>query len=102
MASVKTKVWDLAAVGTLPIADKFSAYGKLGLYRADSDLSSDALGSSSEKKDDWTYGLGVQYDVNRSVGVRGEWQRYAKVGGDNVGGEQDIDVYGVAVVYRFK
>ena len=101
-ASVKTKAWDLAAVGTLPIADKFSAFGKLGMYRADSDLSSDVLASGSESKSDLTYGLGLQYDFTRSVGMRGEWQRFQKVGGDDVGGESDIDVMSVGVLYRFQ
>jgi len=99
---VKTKAWDLAAVGTLPIADKFSAFGKLGMYRADSDLSSDVLASGSESKSDLTYGLGLQYDFTRSVGMRGEWQRFQKVGGDDVGGESDIDVMSVGVLYRFQ
>jgi hypothetical protein len=48
----------------------------------------------------------VQYDFNRNLGLRGEWQRYAKMkahddlsGGD---AESDVDVLGVSVLYRFQ
>ena len=104
-ANIKVKAWDLVAVGVLPIAGKFSVYGKLGMYRADSDLSASALGvsaSTSDSNTDLTYSLGAGYDFSKNLGIRGEWQRYSKVGSDNTGGDGDIDVYSLAVVWRFK
>jgi len=104
-ANIKVKAWDLVAVGVLPIADKFSVYGKLGMYRADSDFSASALGvsaSTSDSNTDLTYTLGAGYDFSKNLGIRGEWQRYSKVGSDNTGGEGDVDVYSVAIVWRFK
>ena len=100
---IKSSAWDLMAVGTLPIADKFSVYGKLGMYRAETKTSASisGLGSGSEKDNnsDVTYAIGGGYDFNKNLGVRVEWQRYSKVGNDD---GADVDVYGIAVVYRFK
>lgn len=103
-ASVEAKAWDLVAVGRVPLADKFSLFGKLGMYRADSDLSSNTalIPASSDSNTDVTYGLGAQYDFNKNLGVRAEWQQYKKVGGDSTGGEGDVDVMSLGVVYRFK
>jgi len=103
---LKATVWDLLAVGKLPIADKFSLYGKLGMYRAETKVSGSVagFGSGSQKDNntDLTYAIGGGYDFNKNLGVRLEWQRYSKVGSDNTGGDGDIDVYGIGVVYRFK
>jgi OOP family OmpA-OmpF porin len=74
-----------------PINQQFSVYGKLGFYRGEAKLSGDA-GDGKETNTDLTYGVGVQYNFNPKLGVRGEWQRYTKVGGDDVGGDADVDV----------
>lgn len=48
-----------------------------------------------------TLPTGALYDFTQNVAVRTEWQRYQDVGGDNVGGESDIDVLSVGVQYLF-
>jgi OOP family OmpA-OmpF porin len=108
-ADRKSTTWDLMAVGVLPFAEKFNAYGKIGLYMADTKLSGTASAfgltassSASDSNTDLTYVLGVGYDFSKNLGIRGEWQRYSGVGGDNTGGDGDIDVYSIGVVYRFK
>jgi OOP family OmpA-OmpF porin len=101
-AEWRTKPWDLMAVGTLPLAEKFSLYGKLGWYWADTKLSGDLLGSGSQSSNHGTYAVGAGYDFNRNLGLRAEWQRYGDVGGDNVGGKSDADMYSIGVVYRFR
>ena len=98
---INVKAWDLVAVGTLPVADKFSLVGKLGMYRADADRSS-GIGGGSGTNTDITYGIGAQYDFNKNLGIRAEWQLYTKVGSGAVGGEGDVDVMSIGVVYRFK
>ena len=105
-ASVKfeTMAFDLVAVGSLPIADRFSIYGKIGLYRADTDadVSVSGLGSTTESDSntDLTFGVGVRYDFTRNLGVRAEWQRYSDVSAGDFG-ESDIDVISVGVIWRF-
>ena len=103
-ATVEAKAWDLVAVGILPITAQFSVFGKLGMYMADSELSSNTplIPGASDSNTDITYGIGLQYDFNKSLGVRAEYQQYKKVGSDDVGGDGDVDVMSVGVVFRFK
>lgn len=99
---VDVKAWDLVAVGSYPI-DRFSVYGKVGLYRAETEGTATVAGTPRTTKDtntDLTFGLGAGFDITRNLRVRAEWQRYTDVGGDNVG-EDDIDVLSVALMWRF-
>jgi OmpA-OmpF porin, OOP family len=88
--------WELVGVGAYPIVDKLSVYGKLGVYRGELEAP-----GAEETNTDLTFGVGLQYDLLKNVGVRGEWQRYSKMGGGNLV-ETDVDVLSVGVVYRFQ
>ena len=106
-ARFEVTVFELSAVGMLPIMDRLSLFGRAGLYRSDVELSGTGrLGattvpvSSSDDNIDFTFGLGVRYDVTRNIGVRAEWQRYLGVGGDDTG-ESDIDLLSIGVLFRF-
>src|SRR5438309_3199391 len=87
-ANIKANAAELVGLGAYPFANRFSVYGKLGAYRAESKLSAAASGSVSlkDRNTDLTFGFGAQYDVAREAGVRAEWQRYKSVGGDDTGG----------------
>jgi OOP family OmpA-OmpF porin len=100
--SIEAKLWDLVAVGSWPFTPNFSAYGKLGLYRADTDLTSDTalIPSASESNTDLTYGIGVRWDFTRNLAVRAEYQIYKDVGGGDIG-ESDAEVMSVGVIWRF-
>jgi len=99
-AKVATSAWELVGVGMLPFANQFSAYGKLGAYRAKSELTGD-LGSGSDTSTGLTWGIGAQWDVMPQLGLRLEWQQYNDVGGDN-SAKGDINVLGVGAIWRFK
>jgi len=105
-ANIKANVWELVGIGAYPFANQFSGYGKLGAYHGEAKLSASiaGLGSGSlkETNTDLTFGLGVQYDVSRELGIRGEWQRYKNTGGDNVGGKSDVDVLSIGAIWRFR
>jgi OmpA-OmpF porin, OOP family len=99
-ATFETSVMEIVGVGSLPIAEKFSVFGKIGIYRGDVDASDPVFGSASESNTGLTFGIGVQWDFTKNLGLRGEWQRYADVGGDSVG-ESDVDVMSIGVIWRF-
>ena len=91
----------LAAVGMLPVADQFSLYGKIGMYRADSEFSTNIVlpgipQAFSESNNDLTFGFGLQFDISRNFGVRAEYQRYQDLGGPQIG-ESDLDVMSIGV-----
>ena len=101
-ASIEAKLWELVAVGSWPFTPNLSGYGKLGLYRGDTDFSTNIPGASnaSETNTDLTYGIGLRWDFNRNLGVRAEYQIYQDVGGGDIG-ESDVNVMSVGVIWKF-
>ena len=104
-ARAEATAWDVVGLLALPLGP-VSIYGKLGAYYGDMEATSNVpavgfTGSASETNTDITYGAGVQFDFLRNFAVRGEWQRYEGFGGSGVGGETDMDVYSVALLWRF-
>lgn len=105
--NIKLQGLNLDAVGMLPLADKFSVFGRLGLIYAqakDHFSSSGVVATPTDpnpSKNAWNYkaGLGVQYDFNESLGMRLEAERYRV--DDAVGNTGDINMYSVGLVYRF-
>ena len=97
----KATAWELSGVGSYPVANQFSVFGRLGLYFADVKENTNFIGNFKHTNNDLTYGFGVRYDFSREVGVRGEWQRYSKVGGGDIG-KSDVDVISVGVVWNFR
>jgi len=95
-ASFDSKAWQASAVGSLPITQQFALTGKLGIAQTETDVS----GSGTDHNTDPTYGLGLRYDINRQVGIRGEWERF-RVSGNPLAGKSDTDVFSVNAVYRF-
>ncbi len=107
-ANAKAKGWELLGVGTFPIADKFSAYGKLGFFRWDVDVSATAVvpgfsatASASDKGTDFTFGVGLKYDFTKNVGARLEWQRYNGLGDSATTGTSDVDLFSLGIVFKF-
>jgi OmpA-OmpF porin, OOP family len=103
----KVTAWELSALGAWPILPRFSVFGRLGLYRATVKETTNFAGDFEHDNNDWTFGLGLQYDVTRNLGLRGEWQRYRKIGGGDVafgpdvGQKSDLDVLGISALWRF-
>ena len=61
----------LDAVGTLPLSDKWSLLGRVGVAHVDLNTS---LGNDSGNG--LKVGLGAQYSLTGNVAIRGEWERY--------------------------
>ena len=94
LGSIDGKTLEIVGIGSYPIANQFSVYGKLGGYRGKLEGA-----GSSNTNNDLTYGLGLQYDFTRNIGARAEWQRYHDMGsGDGV----NVDVLRVGALYRFQ
>ena len=97
---------NLDAVGILPITEKFSALGRVGLTYTEAKDTFQGTGAvtvtdPNPKKSEGNYkiGLGVQYDLTRALGLRGEWERYRV--NDAVGNKGDIDMLTVGLIYTF-
>ena len=101
-ASVESSAWELVGIGSLPVANRFSVYGKLGLYRGEVEGrgAGTVLGvpvnfNEDDSGTDLTFGIGAKFDLTRNLALRGEWQRYNDFSG------ADIDVLSVGLVVRF-
>ena len=104
--NIQLKGLNLDAVGILPITEKFSAFGRVGLNYSDARDSFSGTGSVSvlnpnpSKRDaNYKVGLGLQYDFTESLGMRLEAERYRI--NDAVGNHGDIDLVSLGLVYRF-
>ena len=85
---VEVTALEFVAVGMFPVANQLSILGKLGLANVEVDTS-----GGSEDKTELTWGLGVQFDVNRNLGVRALWQRYET--------EDAVDYLAIGATWKF-
>lgn len=105
--NIKLRGLNLDAVGTLPITDKFSAFGRVGVSYVEAKDNFTSTGlvpaladpNPSKNAANYKFGLGLQYALNESVAVRAEAERYRV--DDAVGNKGDIDLYSVGLIYRF-
>jgi OOP family OmpA-OmpF porin len=103
---IKLQGLNLDAVGILPITEKFSAFGRVGLNYAEARDSFTGTGfvnvlnpNPSKRDTNVKFGVGLQYDFTQSLGMRVEAERYRI--DDAVGNKGDIDLVSVGLVYRF-
>jgi OmpA-OmpF porin, OOP family len=104
---IKLQGLNLDAVGILPITQKFSAFGRVGVSYAeakDDFVSTGAVPAPTDPNPSKSFtnykaGLGLQYDFTKHVGLRGEWERYRI--NDAVGNDGDINMYSLGVVVMF-
>lgn len=106
-ARVEAHGWALSVLGILPLGDQFSVFGRLGGIQSKVEIDVDATGpggSASGRASDreWSalYGVGAGYAITPQIGVRAEYTRYDKLGGDNTG-EGDVDTWSLGMTYRF-
>ncbi|MCE9640361.1 MAG: porin family protein [Betaproteobacteria bacterium] len=97
---------NLDAVGTLPINENFSAFGRIGVQNAETKLSLSGTGAIvvlipefTKRETNVKFGLGLQFDFNKNIGMRGEWERYRV--SDGFSGKADIDLFSLGMVVRF-
>jgi hypothetical protein len=82
----EVNVLEAVAVGMFPLGHQVSVLGKIGLANVDSD--------PGDRDNEITWGVGLQYDVNRNAGVRLQWQRYET-------DPNEVDLLSVGFVWRF-
>ncbi|MGZ3236769.1 MAG: outer membrane beta-barrel protein [Burkholderiaceae bacterium] len=106
VGNIKVRGLNLDLVGTLPITEKFSAFGRGGLIYSQSRDSFSGTGSvgvsnpnPSKSDTGYKFGLGLQYAFTKSLAMRTEVERYRI--NDAVGHKGDVDLVSVGLVYRF-
>jgi len=104
--SLRVKGLNLDTVGILPMGEKFSAFGRIGVTYARTRDTFSGTGAAivlnpNPSERDWGYklGLGLQYDFTPRFGARAEVERYRV--NDAVGGYSNINLISVGLVYLF-
>lgn len=92
---IKFTSWDVSAVGTFPINEQFSIYGKLGM----ASTKEEALGLSGTRSAA-TYGLGGLFNATPNIGVRLGWEHYG-FGDGTIFTEGDASLVSLAGVFKF-
>lgn len=92
-------------IGNYDFNESFSLLGKLGMHRwgvNDDTYKNGASATNGADGFDFTYGLGMQYNVNKDVGLRMEWERINNMGHEGTTGKIDANLITIGVIYRFK
>jgi OmpA-OmpF porin, OOP family len=86
--------YGLAAVGTLPVGERFELFGKAGLLQNEQETKRLSPNPSTFKRDEsaFHYGLGAKYAVTNNWAVRGEWEKTDKL---------KVELLSIGVEYRF-
>lgn len=91
-------------VATLPVW-RLSFYGRMGAYRGErnglSPYTTSLLGDGAVRGTRWRYGLGMRYDVTKTLDIRAELERHSLGIGSPLAGDIDADQVSVGVSWRF-
>ena len=97
--------YNLDLVGTLPLSPRWSAFGRVGAFRYDTEqniVGTESLAASMSRDDTDTgykFGLGFEYSFTERLSARIEAERYRIE--DMVGDNGSVNLYSVGLVYRF-
>ena len=97
--NIKFNAMEVSAVGTFPINQQFSLYGKLGMASTKEEAT--LFGTTlSGTRSAATYGLGGQFNVNPNIGIRLGWEHYG-FGDGTIFTQGDASLVSVAGVFKF-
>ena len=106
--NIRLRGLNLDAVGILPVTEKLSVLGRVGVTNARARDSFSGTGAvnvpypnanPSRRDTNYKFGVGVQYAFNDALAMRVEAERYRV--NDAVGNKGDVDLVSVGLVYRF-
>ena len=82
---VEATAWELLGVGSLPVGERLSAYGKVGLARIKP--------GTADHTNELTFAVGARYGLTRRFDLTAQWQRYNT--------DEEIDVWSVGILWKF-
>lgn len=103
---IKLRGVNLDALGMLPVTEKLSLLGRVGVNYAEARDAFSGTGrvsvqnpNPSKSQANYKAGLGLQYAFTDALAMRAEVERYRI--NDAVGNRGDVDLISVGLVYRF-
>ncbi|HQC29065.1 MAG TPA: outer membrane beta-barrel protein [Methylotenera sp.] len=101
--TAKGDATSFTAIGTLPLNEDFSLYGKLGVAVTKTTVTSNLAPMNDATRTAPTYGAGAEYHLNKNLGMRLGWDYYAGAVNETGGSKNNIhsNVVSVGAVYNF-
>lgn len=103
---IKLQGVNLDLVGSLPLGERWTVLGRVGAQYAQAKDSFSSTGAvsvgnpnPSKSAINYKYGAGLQYELNPSILVRAEAERYRV--DDAVGNRGDVNFFAVSLVFPF-
>ncbi|MBU2642741.1 MAG: outer membrane beta-barrel protein [Gammaproteobacteria bacterium] len=101
-----------AIVGTYAISPSFTLSGRGGMNFLNTEVNGTIAATPTNPTNNntgdtdvvWSFGVGAQYNITPSVGLRLDWERFFEAGSSDYNGgtgEADIDLFSAGVVYKF-
>jgi OOP family OmpA-OmpF porin len=98
--TVKTVSLQVAAVGTYSINSSFDLFGKLGVAMNSVTLSA-PVANTTLGSNELLYGIGGQYNINKKMGVRVQYESLGKFLSLAGAGDYSLTAISVGAVYNF-
>ncbi len=100
--------WSLSGIATLPVASGLSLYGKLGLHYWQRGFQDESAHRNADEPGGLgkVYGVGLSYDLSKSVTFHAESERYSELAGHNATGPNasvglDSSVHSIGLSVKF-
>jgi OOP family OmpA-OmpF porin len=102
---IRSSLGEASIVALFHGSDRVSIFGRVGAYYASTKgtftATSGAQVSAKENNSGLAFGAGLQFFITRNLALRGEVERFAKVGSGDIG-DSDIDVYSLGALLKFQ
>jgi OOP family OmpA-OmpF porin len=104
--NIKLRGVNLDVLGMLPLTEKFSVFGRVGVNYAEARDAFSGTGrvsvfdpNPSKRQANYKAGLGLQYAFTDALAMRAEVERYRI--NDALGNRGDVDLISLGLIYRF-
>lgn len=103
-ASLKASGFEAALVGLLPLSESFALTGKLGIANTKikgQGVSGGFTVSASATSTTGSYGIGMRYDLSKSVALRAQYEDLGKVGDAATTGKSKLTLLTLGLTFGF-
>lgn len=103
-ASLGATAFQIVGTGALPLGNQFSLTAKAGLASVDVDASVNTIlltGAASASDTNFVWGIGAQYDVTPSIGIRVNYENLGTVGDNATTTTAKLTNISAGVVFKF-
>ena len=105
-ASYTASGFQFSAVGSLPVSDVFALTGKLGIALTEGKVSASApcagcAISTSASNTTVAYGVGMRYNINKTVAVRAQYEDLGKIKADSTDTGDKLTMLSFGVIFGF-